>query len=428
MKDQGSGAAIVVAAIAINLTLGIAYIWSVFQSGIAASVFQGNNAGAALAFSLLLAMLGIGGVLGGRLAAKYSIKHVIFIGGLLIAGGFFLASFSSTAFPQLLWLSYGIMAGIGMGFTYSTSIACAQKWYPHKRGLVTGAIVAALGFGGVVFTPIIERLIKSFGAGEVGVGELMTFRILSLVYIIVCSLAALVLKDPPVGWMMDSMPAAGGAAPSLAKSYTPAEVLRNPAFWFMTLTFTLGCMGGLMMIAFAKPIAIAKDLAATATIGVLAISLFNSLGRLTWGFVSDKIGRPNTIITLLAGTAVLSLCVNAVEGNMIFVLIALIGFLYGGYLGTFPVLCSDLFGPQHQGTNYGFVLFGFGIGAILASQIAGYYRNIATYPPGHELAARVFDTSLMFPAFIIASICAAVGIALMFGVKAEFKRRKDKAA
>ena len=175
----------------------------------------------------------------------------------------------------------------------------------------------------------------------------------------------------------------------------------------------LASMGGLMMIAFAKPIVLAKGLATSATIGVLAIALFNSVGRLVWGMVSDKIGREKTIIILLSGTAVFSLCVNAAEGYWIYVLIALIGFFYGGFLSNFPSLTADLFGSKHMAANYGFVLVGFGVGAIISSQIAGYYRN----------AARIADDiSLMFPAFVIASCCAAGGILVMFILNAIYKK------
>jgi len=401
MKRQGIYS--VLAAIAIQLTLGIAYIWSIFQTGIADSIFNGDNAAAGLTFSLLLATLTIGSVIGGKLTGKYSTRVVVFAGGIILSAGFFLASFVTQEYSWLLWLTYGLMGGVGMGFTYSTTIACAQKWFPHKKGVVTGVIVSALGFGGVVFTPIVEKLIATFGG--VGVGEPKTFMVLSVIFLIVCTVGSLFLKNPPEGHMAGSVSASAKAAMA-AKDYTPLEMLKTPQFYLIVFTFMLACMGGLMMIGFAKPIAIAKGLADTATIGVLAISMFNSVGRLIWGIVSDKIGRKNTIILLLAGSAVLSLFVTAVNGYLIYVLIALIGFFYGGLLSTFPSLTADTFGAKHMATNYGFVLLGFGAGAILSSQIAGYYKNVAAD-----------NISLMFPAFVIASCCAAAGIVMMLVMK-----------
>ena len=400
IKQQGMYA--VCAAIAIQLTLGVAYIWSVFQTGIAESIFDGDNAAAGLTFSLLLATLTIGSVFGGKLAVKYSTKLVVFIGGVILGGGFFLASFVKADFSWLLWVSYGLMGGVGMGFTYSTTIACAQKWYPHKKGLVTGIIVSALGFGGVVFTPIVENLIKTFGGA--GVGESGTFMVLSVVFLIVCSLGSLFLNNPPDGYMTDKMTQKSSVSEGL--DFTPKEMLKTPYFYLIVFAFMLACMGGLMMINFAKPIAIDKGLSETATIGVLAVSMFNSAGRLIWGIVSDKLGRKNTIIVLLTGSAVLSLFINMINGYWIYLLIALIGFFYGGFLSTFPSLTADIFGAKHMAANYGFVLLGFGAGAIISSQIAGYYKNIA-----------VNDIRLMLPAFLIASCCAAVGVGLIFILK-----------
>jgi len=161
-----------------------------------------------------------------------------------------------------------------------------------------------------------------------------------------------------------------------------------------------------MMIGFAKPIAEAKGLAEAAVIGVLAVTLSNSMGRLIWGAVSDKLGCVNTLIVLLTGSAALSLLVNMAEGYWLFVLIAFIGFFYGGILGSFPSLTSNLFGAKYMAANYGFVLLGFGVGAIISSQIAGHFRNVARD-----------DISLMFPAFVIGSCCAAAGAVIMIFLK-----------
>jgi OFA family oxalate/formate antiporter-like MFS transporter len=401
----------VFAAIAIQLCLGIAYIWSVFQTGIANSIFGGDNAAAGLTFSLLLATLTIGSVIGGKLALRYSTRIVVILGGLILSAGFFLASFVTPAFPQALWLTYGVMGGVGMGFTYSTTIACAQKWFPHKKGLITGIIVSALGFGGVVFTPLIEIMIGRFGG--VAAGEFMTFRVLSLLFLVVCTVGAVFLNDPPADGTREAGMTTGNS--NNQKDLTPGQMLKTPQFYLVTVTFMLACMGGLMMIGFAKPIAVAKGMADIATIGVLLISMFNSLGRLIWGIVSDKIGRHNTILILLVGTAALSLLVNLAAGYYIFVLIGLIGFFYGGLLSSFPALTADLFGAKHMSTNYGFVLLGFGAGAVISSQIAGYYKNVASA-----------DINLMLPAFIIASLCAMAGVVLMVLLIFVSKKRKNR--
>lgn len=401
----------IIAAIAIQMCLGIAYVWSIFQTGIAESLFNGDNAAASLTFSLLLSLLGIGGIIGGKLAAKYSTRKVVIAGGVIISAGFFLASFVDFENPWLLWLTYGAMGGIGMGFTYSTTIACAQKWYAERKGLVTGLIVSALGFGGVIFTPILERSISHFGG--VGVGEQPTFRVLSLLYIIVCTVGGMFMKNPPESTAsLNVQNTASGN--QLIQDLTPREVLRKKEFYIIAFVFMMACMGGLMMIGFAKPIAVAKGLAEDAIVGVLVISLCNSIGRIFWGMVSDKIGRKITIIMLLIGSCCMSLLVLSASGYWIFVFIGFIGFFYGGFLSNFPSLTADLFGAKHMATNYGMVLMGFGFGAVVASYIAGYFKNLAAQ-----------DITLMTPAFIIAAACAAIGALLMLTLKVKPKTKNQ---
>lgn len=400
----------VVASVAIQLCLGIAYVWSLFQTGIANTIFGGDNASAGLTFSLLLLALAFGSIVGGKLAAKYSTRAVVVLGGVVLSSGFFMASLSSPDYPWLLWLTYGVMGGFGMGLTYSTTIACAQQWFPEHKGLITGIIVSALGLGGVVFTPIIENLIQYFGGTELG--ELQTFRVLSILFLVVCSVGAIFLKNPPADFNLTGSKGGSGAAniPKV-KDYSLVEMIKTPKFYLLAGTLMFACMGGLMMIGFAKPIAVAKGLASTATIGVLIISMCNSLGRLFWGMFSDKMGRENTIIILLIGTVISSLLVNMASGYMVYALIALIGFLYGGFLSVFPPLTAEVFGSKNVATNYGVVLFGFGVGAVASSFIAGHYKNIA-----------VDNIDLMFPAFVIASVCAIIGIVLMLILKKINKR------
>jgi OFA family oxalate/formate antiporter-like MFS transporter len=414
---KNQGIITIFAAVAIQITLGVAYIWGVFQRGIAETIFGGENgmghAGASLAFSLLLLMMTIGSIIGGKLAAKYTTRIVVFIGGLILALGFFLSSLVTADYPWLLWVTYGVIGGIGMGFTYSTTIACAQKWYPHKRGLVTGIIVASLGFGGVVLTPLVERLIETFGG--VGEGEQGAFVVLSIIFVVVCSVCSYFLHSPHGE---DKAKLAAATAAVTKKQYRPSEMLKTPQFYLMTLAYMLACMGGVMMINFARHIAAVRVMEAgleqsmifgmqLAAFGVMAVTMFNSLGRLTWGMISDKLGRNKVIFILLSGNVILPLLVNTVGGLWVFILIACVGLFYGGIFSNFPALTADLFGVQNAATNYGFVLLGFGIGSNIASQIAGNFANAAERADGY------IDVSRLFPAFIIASCCSAAAIVLM---------------
>jgi len=405
----------VIAAVAIQLTLGVAYIWSIFQSGIAENLFGGNQTQAALTFSILLAMLTIGSIIGGKIAVKFgSTRMVVFSGGLLLSLGFFLASFVSYRFGWVLWLTYGGLGGLGMGFTYSTTIACAQKWFPHRKGLVTGIIVSAIGFGGVILTPLIETMISTFGNYYRG-GELTTIRVLSGIFLVVCTVGSFFLKVPPKGYMADVAVKTKPKPEVSQVSYNVPQMLKMPQFYLVTFTLLLAVIVGQMMLAFARPIAVMGDLPAV-MIGVMILAITNSAGRLFWGTISDKIGRYNTVIILLAGCMVLALLVGIFIGNVgVYVLMGLIGFFFGGILGTYPAFTADIFGPKNLATNYGFVLLGFGVGAILSSIIAGAFVNIAQ---------EYNDATRIIPAFIIAAAGAAVGLALIIILKVMQKRKK----
>ncbi len=403
----------VLAAVIIQLCLGTAYIWSVFQNGIAKQIFGGDNAPAALTFSLLLGVLTVGSVFGGRMQAKVGPRKVIFWGGIVLGTGFLLASLTTPAMPWLLWITYGVLGGFGMGMIYSNVIASCQKWFPDKRGLITGIIVSALGFGGVIFTPLARMLILR-------VGELATFAWLGVIFIVVCVGGSFFIQNPPEGFKPD------GWEPKVSKHHAPRqdfaalEMMKTPQFLLITSSLMLACMAGLMMIGFAAPIAVDKGLTPEiAAVGVMIIAIFNSIGRLFWGSVSDKIGCRNTLMLLLAMTAGSILLVNLAGGYMILVLIGVIGFSYGGFLGVFPALTADYFGTKNMATNYGIILCGFGIGAIGSSYVAGYFKNLANVTEVVDGVTKVVGTDLtrMQPAFIMASAAAVVGLLLMTVLK-----------
>lgn len=386
----------VFAGIAIQLCLGTAYIWGVFQPEVVKTLAW-DNKGAALTYALLLGVLTLGSTIGGLIQDKFSPRPVIIGGGLILGLGFFLASFATSQAPWVMWITYGVIGGFGMGTIYTTAIAVCQKWFPDKRGLITGIIVAALGFGGLVFTPVAKTLIASTGV-------MATFKWFAVIFVIVTVLGALFIKNPPAGFRPAGWtPPEKKVSDPHVQNFTPWQVLNSPQFYMITITLMFASAAGLMVIPFAKILGKSGGLSdAAATSGVMVIAAFNSFGRLFWGWVSDKLGRKNTLLLLLLIAGVTILFVASAKMYLILVLIAIVGFSYGGFLGVFPALTADFFGIKNMGVNYGMVLLGFGVGAVASSYVAGYFKDLTG--------------GFVIP-FIVAAVAAFVGAVLVFFLK-----------
>ncbi|MEI6131461.1 MAG: OFA family MFS transporter [Bacillota bacterium] len=396
---------IVFAGVLVQLCLGTAYIWGVFQTELV-DKFGFDNKAAALTFSLLLGTLTFGSMIGGKIQDKFGPKPVLLGGGIVMALGFVLASLGTSSAPYVMWLTYGVLGGLGMGASYTTVIAVCQKWFPDKRGIISGLIVAALGAGGLVFTPLATTLIANKS-----VGVMQTFIWFGAIFVVVGVIAALIMKNPPADYKPEGWVTPQATEKSIpVQQFKPLEVLKTPQYYMIALAFMTACAAGFMVIPFAKVLAKQGGISpGTTALAVMIISVFNSLGRLVWGYISDKIGRKNTLITLMLIVGVTILFVSAAQQYVMLTLIGVIAFSFGGLLGVFPSLTADYFGTKNMGVNYGLVMFGFSTGAVVFSAIAGYFKDLN----------QGFSTS-----FIIASIAAFFGAVIIFFLKPP-KRKEE---
>ncbi len=388
----------VIACITIQLCLGTAYIWGVFQAPVMKAL-NCDNVTAALTFAILLGVLTVGSTFGGMIQDRSHPRMVIIIGGIIMGLGFILTSFTPVSAPWQMWITYGVMGGFGMGMVYTSIIATCQKWFPDKRGFITGVIVSALGFGGLVFTPIASILITK-------VGVMQTFTWIGLIFIVVSVGCAMLIDTPPVGYTPAGWtPPAPKEGAHQTEDFTPLEVLRTPQFYLVVVTFMLATAAGMMVIPYGKILGTDAGLPVIlATSAVMIIAIFNALGRLFWGWLSDHTGRRSTLIflALLAGTSILF--VAPAKGYSLLVLIGLVAFSYGGFLGTYPVLTAEYWGLKNMGMNYGMVLLGFGVGAVASSYIVGFLKD-------------QYKASGMTIAFFIASGAAVAAFFLLLLLK-----------
>lgn len=388
---------VAMAGMLIMLCSGAVYIWGVFQ-GPLVKMFGWTQAATALTFSITLGIFAIGTIVGGRIQDKFGPREVASVGGLMIGLGVYLASFTSADKAWLLYMTYGAMMGFGVGMIYTPVIACVSKWFPDRKGTITGLVVGSLGAGGLIFTPIAKTLLVSKGV-------LATFAIFGIVFGILIIGAAQFLKNPPPGYKPFGWtpPVAGTKAAIVARNYSPKEMLATPQFYMLSIILLIGCMSGLMVIPFGKILALQAGLSDyAATSAIMLISIGNAGGRFIWGATADKVGRVRTLMVLLLVSGVTMLFLNQLQGWVSLVGIGIVAFCYGGFLGTMPATVADFFGAKHLGMNYGLVLLFFSASAVGAPIVSAMAKDA---------------TGNFKSAFLIGGVASLVGLLITFVLK-----------
>ena len=289
----------------------------------------------------------------------------------------------------LIWGTIGFLAGAGIGFAYVCPIAALVKWFPQRKGLVSGIAVAGFGLGALLFS-------KKFGAlGFIESYDIVPFFIVhGVVCLVAVTLGALLLRNPP---------GAGSTAGGKGES-SWQDTLKHPAFYFLWFMFFSGAMAGLMVIGIVKVFAgeqlvtaagVALEseagqalmLKGAAAVGWLAI--FNAAGRVVWGFVSDRIGRTTAFIAMFVFQAVMMFLLAGMNTEVsLAVAASIIGFNFGGNFALFPSATADLFGAKNLGANYGWVFTSYGIAGVVGVA-AGNKAKVLTgsYGAAFTLAA-----------------------------------------
>lgn len=392
---------IVIAALLLQFSIGAVYAWSVFSSALKSPDAMGlTNPEASLPFTVTIGMIFIGSYIGGRIQDKKGPRPVALTGGIIYAIGCILASFALSHDNTQLWLlvlGYGVISGFGLGFAYIVPIAMLQKWFPDKRGLITGLAVAGFGFGAVLTAPVAQWLI-AMAPTEPN----RAFLPLGIGYLVLSLIGASFFRNPPAGYSVPGwVPASTGRAQDSYKQFTEKEALRTPQWYLLAAILTLNVTVGIALIAQANSSAI--DIAgysvagAAALVGVLA--LFNGGGRIFWAWVSGKTGRMTAFGLMLGLQGVCLLIIpHASNAVLFFILAAVIYLCYGGGFGTMPATAGDFFGVKHAGAIYGLMIIGWSLGGIIGPPIiAALIGADKDYTLGYTVIGIIALVSLIVP-------------------------------
>jgi MFS transporter, OFA family, oxalate/formate antiporter len=389
---------IALAAVVMQICLGAAYGWSVFVAPLV-TMTGWTLTQVSLNFTFAIAFLGLGTIIGGLWQDRSGPRPVATVAGVIYGISYLLAGwFASQHSLWGMYLSYGCLGGIGMGMGYITPVATITKWFPDRRGLMTGVAVAGYGAGALIMSPFAARSIAARGVP-------LTFEILGVVYLIVVVLAAQFYRNPPAGWRPEGWQPSGAVATAASTYDFPvAEAMRTSQFWMLMLMLFLNVSAGIMIISQASPMAQQlvhmTPLAAAGMVGL--ISIFNGAGRVFWAFISDYIGRARVYFLLYAIQAVVLFTLPHLTSVGSFsAALAIIGLCYGGGFGTMPSFTADFFGSRYMGGIYGWILLAWGAAAIPTPILVARLRQTTgRYDQAIYTVAVVMVVALVLPLIV----------------------------
>jgi OFA family oxalate/formate antiporter-like MFS transporter len=382
---------VVVGALLIQLCLGAIYAWSVFTPYLKGDTpdpvtqFNFTSTQTQVVFAVGLAAFAVVMIFAGRWQAKSGPRLVSFVGGVVLGAGYILGRFIGSSFIGQV-ISIGLIGGAGIGLAYVCPIAVGMRWFPDKKGLITGLAVAGFGFGAMIWV----KLAGSWGHLIESHGVLQVFFIYGIIFAAAVIVGSIFMKYPPEGWAPAGYkpPEATGKEPAAGTvEFESGEMLRTPQFYGLWVTFIFSAMAGLMTIGIIKLFGIdalqgagytkAEASAYAGTAMAVFYAIANGIGRIVWGSVSEVIGRKVAIVAMCLLQGVMMLLFYYMGGIiwLLYLGAAIIGFNFGGNFSLFPTATADFFGTRSVGPNYGWMFTAYGVGGIIGPILAGYIRD-----------------------------------------------------
>ncbi|KAA0766270.1 OFA family MFS transporter [Bacillus sp. SH5-2] len=345
---------VVLGTVIVQMGLGTIYTWSLFNQPLVSKYGWSLNA-VAITFSITSLSLAFSTLFASKLQEKWGLRKLIMIAGLALGLGLVLSSQASSL--VLLYVLAGFVVGYADGTAYITSLSNLIKWFPDRKGLIAGISVSAYGSGSLIFKYINAQLIESVGVSQ------------AFIYWGVIVTAMIVIGACLIHQATDQV----AVQETKTKEFTTKEMLGTKQVYLLFIMLFTSCMSGLYLIGMVKDIGVQLVglSAATAANAVAMVAIFNTLGRIILGPLSDKIGRLKIVTGtfVVMATAVLVLSFVDLNYGIYFLCVASVAFCFGGNITIFPAIVGDFFGMKNHSKNYGIVYQGFGFGALAGSFI-----------------------------------------------------------
>ena len=390
MNLQTRARTVLIAGVLFNLSIGMLYTWSIIRGRMMEPVADGGwawtsqQAGLPFTFAILFFALGV--LIGGRIQDKIGPRWVVTFGGFCVGLGMIISGLAGNS-PIGVTIGFGVVAGLGIGLGYGCVTPPALKWFhPSKKGMVSGLIVGGFGFGAVYFGPLTSVLLNNFGIER-------TFIFMGIGVIALSVPIAQFIRNPPAGYVPDEPKNIKASAVKVASpDYTWRAMVKTPRFYMMFIMFMITSSVGLMVIGNVTRIATMQmNITDSATLAFLVsfMAITNLSGRIIGGFMSDKIGRINTLFVIFA-IQVFNMVGFLLYSNLPMLIVGVIGigFCFGALLSVFPALTAEQYGLKNYGVNYGIVYLAWGLSGVVAPVIADYfYDTTGTFTTAYIICA-----------------------------------------
>jgi OFA family oxalate/formate antiporter-like MFS transporter len=386
---------IAIAGVFLQIALGAVYAWSVFRVPLAKQ-FGWSISEVTLTFTISIFVLGFAAFFGGLWLNRKGPRVVALTGGVLYGVGVFLASFSHRL--SWLYLTYGVIGGIGLGLGYIVPVAVLVKWFPDRRGLITGIAVGGFGAGALITAPVATRLIQS-------VGVLSTFAYLGIAYLIVTVVTGLFMRNPPDGWKPEGWtPTASQTSQRAGRDFTLNEALKTWQWWALWLLLFLNTCAGISIISQEAPL-FQEETGVTAAIAASMVglaSIGNAVGRVFWAWISDLITRSATFFVMFVAQILLFWFLPNIATAWFLTIVTFVVLMcYGGGFGTMPAFTADYFGPKNVGPIYGLMLTAWGFASVFGPLLIAHMRETAgSYRGALHVIAGVMTISAVLPILV----------------------------